>query len=326
MLPLAMPRPLVVGGDLPTPILPALGMDFMADSFQRLNNGSLETFDFASVATTQRSSSATYYDANGVLQSTAPNTPRFDHYPSGDNAPRGLLIEPSATNLVLQSENLDSSSWVKNNATITSNSATAPDGNLTADHLVEDTSSIAHQTFQTSSFVAGQQYCFSTYAKAGGREKLWLNFNQALFPVASSAFFDLTAGAVELQQSGADNAYIENIGDGWYRCCLIATAVSSGNTGIAVRMALNDLTFNYVGDGSSGIYIWGSQLETGAAATSYIHTNGTVITRDEDIITMPWTFGLDGTFQLRAKSRDPNSAQAAVAIDNGSSGNQLRWF
>lgn len=49
-----------------------------------------------------RAGSATYFDAEGVLQTASADVPRFDHDPAS-GALRGLLVEPSATNRLLNS-------------------------------------------------------------------------------------------------------------------------------------------------------------------------------------------------------------------------------
>jgi len=48
----------------------------------------------------------------------------------------------------------------------------------------------------------------------------------------------------------------------------------------------------YQGDGTSGIYIFGAQVETGTKATSYIPTNGTTVTRLADNISVPTPAGV----------------------------------
>ena len=41
---------------------------------------------------------------------------------------------------------------------------------------------------------------------------------------------------------------------------------------------------SYTGDGTSGIYVWGGQVETLPYATSIIETTGTTITRVADVV------------------------------------------
>ena len=54
---------------------------------------------FSDIFTFTRSTTGTYFDANGVMQTAASNTPRFDHDPVTGVA-KGLLVEEQRTNLV----------------------------------------------------------------------------------------------------------------------------------------------------------------------------------------------------------------------------------
>jgi hypothetical protein len=73
-------------------------------SFQR-DFASLKTLDHGTgpAITFTRASGATFFDADGVLQTAANNAPRFDHDPA-NGASRGLLIEEARTNSIRNSQ------------------------------------------------------------------------------------------------------------------------------------------------------------------------------------------------------------------------------
>jgi hypothetical protein len=75
-------------------VRPTFSRDFAGE--KTLNNGTGPAITFT------RASGATFFDANGVLQTAANAAPRFDHDPV-TGASRGLLIEEQRTNLLLNS-------------------------------------------------------------------------------------------------------------------------------------------------------------------------------------------------------------------------------
>jgi len=70
------------------------------------------------LTTTRASATATYFDANRVLQTALADTPRFNH----DNVTGqslGLLVEQASTNLMLRSRDLTNAAWnVQTNVTV----------------------------------------------------------------------------------------------------------------------------------------------------------------------------------------------------------------
>lgn len=253
-------------------------------SLTRANLGvSVRNFDFTTGTlpagvTFTRAGSATYFDANGVLQTAAADVPRFDHDPV-TKAPKGLLIEGSRTNLLTYSDQFDNAAWSKVRTSLSPNSGAGGFGDLTADKIVEDTSNNSHVVGRNVSFTAGTSYTFSIEVAAAGRNQWSFIFPSTAFTV-SRCIFDLTA-VTAVVTTGVATASIVSIGGGRYRCTATATAVSTTSSFIEIRLASAE-SDTYTGDGTSGIYVWGAQIEAGAFASSYIPTTTAAATRAAD--------------------------------------------
>jgi len=171
-------------------------------------------------------------------------------------------------NLLERTEEFDQDPpWTPTGASVTANAITAPDGTTTADKLVEDNSNGVHRVEPaTISAVSSTQYTASVYAKAGERNKVTI---LVLSTNTYGYIFDVQNGTlVQNAALAPDDQSITPVGDGWYRCTVTITTVTSAAT---VRIGSIDASNNliYQGDGTSGIYIWGAQLEQGSTATTY---------------------------------------------------------
>ena len=225
-----------------------------------------------------RSTGGTRVNKDGLIEVVSNNKPRIDFLNDSNGA---LLLEPTRSNLVTHSEDFSNASWTTNNATISVNQIISPDGTLNADKITEDSSNTDHKTRDTIVFSNGT-YTWSVLAKADERDFVAINVfdGTTLFGYT----FDLLNGSLGslVSGSGSVDANIENYGSGWYRCSISFTA-SSGTGQANVGAALNSTTISYQGDGTSGLYIWGAQLEAGSYATSYIPTQGATATRVAEV-------------------------------------------
>jgi hypothetical protein len=239
----------------------------------------------------------------------------------------GLLVEEQRTNLLVRSEEFDNASWLKANASVTANSISAPSGAATADTLVEDNALSAHVLQQSANVVSGTAYTLSCYAKPAGR-----NFAQLLmlggFAANITAFFDITTGAVGTT-AGSPTVTSTNVGNGWYRLSITATAISTTSTAIQLRPASSSSTAFYQGDGTSGIYVWGAQLEAGAFPTSYIPTTTAAVTRSADVASITgsafssWYSQDEGTMFADVTVLSTAKNNQVISIDDGTSGNRI---
>jgi len=293
-------------------------------------------FDFANTEqldpriTFTRSSNATYYDQFGVLKTAASGVARFDHNPvTGESL--GLEIEEQRTNLLTYSEQFDNAAWTKGLSSITTNAIAAPDGTLTADKLVEDTSNGSHLIRQSvTGLASGSTLTLSVYLKAAERTTAQIYFNDnASTGNRIQADFNLSSGTTSSATNfgtftGASSS-ITSVGNGWYRCTISGVAV--GVTAVGNRVIMS--TANYTGDGTSGIYIWGAQLEVGGFATSYIQTVASQVTRAADAASMTgtnfssWYSQGQGTLYTEFNPL-ALAASSGVVINDNTTSNRIR--
>lgn len=230
-----------------------------------------------------RSTTATYFDVDGVMQTAAIDVPRIGYSPS-THAHTGLIIEAAATNLLTYSEQFDNAAWTKTNATITANSLAAPDGTTTADSFIEAAGSSQKYMRVSLATVGPGTYTLSIYAKTlSGTRYLALEFDAGGGETRRS-FFDVANGTVTSNYNSAAGS-ITAIGGGWYRCAVTVTMVGAASSMWVYISNSSSSISGYTGDGTSGLYLWGAQLETGTAATSYVKTVAAAVTRAADVVT-----------------------------------------
>lgn len=212
-----------------------------------------------------------------VLQTAPAGVPRFDHNPvTGESL--GLLIEEQRTNVQAWSQQFDNAAWSKNNLTVAANTIIAPDGTLTGNKLIENAVNSTHTVSGTIS--AAGTCTLSVYLKAAERTRTNLNIYDVGAGTSYGASFDIYSGVVVTNSAG-NTATITPVGNGWFRCSISRAILGSGGPfTIFVSNAAGGSS--YQGDGYSGIYIWGAQLESGAFPTSYIKTEASQGTRAAD--------------------------------------------
>ena len=194
---------------------------------------------YADELTFSRNSLGSYTDANGLVQ-TMPY------------------------NLLTYSEDFTNADWNKFEATITANATNSPSGTLTADKFIPNVVSDGHTILQS---IVGAPQSFSVYAKASEYNTIIL-----LFTVHNArATFDLSNGTIT-ETDGTVIASVENVGNGWYRCAISTTLTDHNQARI---YAINGSTWadrNIAGNGTSGLFIWGAQLNQGSTALPYFAT------------------------------------------------------
>jgi hypothetical protein len=257
-----------------------------------------------------------------VLETAAIDAPRFDYNPI-TQAALGLLIEEQRTNLRTYSEDFTNAVWTKSASSITADTVVAPDGTLTGDKLVENTATSRHFVTTTLTLTANTVYTLSVYMKAGERTTASFgNSSTANWVGGATIVVNLATGVIT---SGTGT--IQSVGNGWYRVSITQTfGPANANGGMIIDL---QTTAGYTGNGYSGIYIWGAQLEAGAFATSYIPTVASQVTRSADNASMTgtnfssWFNAINGTL-FAEYSAVVSGTRTMAAINDNTTNESIR--
>ena len=248
------------------------------------------------------------------------NVPRLDY----DGDCPSLLLEPQRTNLITKSEYITGQ-----NVTITYNDITSPEGVVNAAKFVETTALNSHNVLQSSVIstnASAVTYTMSVFAKKKEREFIQLQFFADSTSTFSSAF-DLSNGTTD----GSSSTHkIEDYGNGWYRCSFTASITNStgGYNFARANIGQSSSSFYYTGDGVSGLYYYGFQLEEGSYATSYIPTYGTSVTRNNDQCSAADVSSLigqnEGSYYIEWTHRIADQTYSMFNISDGTNNNRVQ--
>ncbi len=269
----------------------------------------------------ERDSIATRVNKEGLIEVVGKDIPRIDYTDSADGV---LLLENSSTNLFEYSEDFSNSYWDKIGSSVTSGFI-SPDGTANAFKLVESTSNGTHK-IQRSNFPINVLRTLTVFAKKGENERIFLSDSNK-FARTVGVIFNLSSGILEYNQDASIyiNPKIEKYPNDWYRC----SVSFNNNTGLSVPSFGNASfeTNEYQGDGASGIYIYGAQLEVGSYPTSYIPTNGSTVTRVAETCTGSGdaaTFNdSEGVFMVEASKINDDGVNTNITISDSTNNNRI---
>lgn len=227
--------------------------------------GEAVTFTRTGNATCSMRGLATTGIANGDLVTCAGDQPRVERQSDGV---LGLRVESSGTNVLPRSSAVDNAIWTKQGGngpaapSATADTATAPDGTVTADTLGFPSVSVALAfsiAYQSLTGTAAPWTCsvFVRGASTSGTTYLALTPNSSSFSTSSCSF----------------------VSTSWTRCTLTATLTAATwyfQIGTDLRDGAQSST------PAQDVLVNGMGCETGAFATSYIPTVAAAVTRNEE--------------------------------------------
>ena len=249
--------------------------------FRRKGDGSTLNLDFTGgsldsrVVLTRSANTATYINSSGYVTTAAQDVARFDYDPT-TLAAKGLLIEGQAINILLQSESLGSSPWsAQNGATATNVSITNPANGATSTRITTGTASNA--IAQTPTYAGSSSHTLSIWVRSGTSTRL----NIGIYSGAGFVTGTISVLSGSATVTGTGLFTVTNLTSTWTRLQIVYTTLSAGALLIYPDTASPGASLN--------LYAWGAQLETGTAASSYIPTVASQVTRNPDLALMTST-------------------------------------
>src|SRR6266487_2716947 len=232
---------------------------------------------------------------DGYLQQLPSGVLCDGHYVNGLQT---TLVENAlATVDITNQEAIDNPSWFRNQIlAVTANVAKAPDGNLTADLVVENTAvltgSDSHYIQSNSTPIAlGDVLTGLIYVRSGGRYRGRVYFQGNGTFNAAGVIYDLHAQTLTATNFGTTGVVLASkltpLANGWFMIWWRAK-VDPAATSSVMTCQLTDGNGNatYTGDGVSGTYFWGA---TAVHGTTNVVASYTPASSAADVLSAPFT-------------------------------------
>jgi hypothetical protein len=226
------------------------------------------------------------------------------------------LVEVTPWNLVENSENF--SVWSAQGSSVSTDSTTAPNGTTTADTIIESNTTDEHNRFVEPNIGSGQ-FTYSVYLKKYNADWCALYvFNTAVGGVRHWVNLStLTAGTSANIGSGigTTSVSISDVGNGWCRASITFTNPSGNCRFYVANAQSNGGSSNYAGNGTSGVYAWGGQVNIGSTAKPYFPTTDRL-----NVPRLTYQNGGGGCPSLLLEKQSTNLFTYSEQIDNAA------WF
>lgn len=188
--------------------------------------------------------------------------------------------ELAATNLLFRSGQMDYPEWVKSRVTVVTDAADFPTTTTSAEKIVETTVNNTKFIQQTITPAGSTTYTFSVFLKAGERSSASVYFGIFGSQQATNIVTVDISGQTITSATDTSRCGIMRVNDDWVRVYTTITTVEAPTTINGTIQLLSPTgSTRYAGDGTSGFYAFGAQMELGGKPTSYISTTSAALTR-----------------------------------------------
>ena len=265
-----------------------------------------------------RASSGTVVNQSGLIETVGSGLPRIDFL---GNTKGALLLEPSRTNSISYSEDFSQSDWSKFRLSVSTDSIISPDGNSNTYEITEDSTNNSHVLRKYFGSL-NTDYSFSFFVKSKSGDRY---IELDLGHTTNKSIFDIENGIIISDTT--NNAKITSLDNDWYKISISDTVLLNENSYDIRLVDKSTGSDTYLGNGTSGVYIYGAQLEQGSYATSYIPTQGGVVTRladscnnggNEQVIN-----STEGVFYFEGSALADDGTNRYLSLNDGTTNNYI---
>jgi len=238
-------------------------------------------------------------------------------------------ITGTGQNFLTYSNTFTNGVWSLTNATVATTGATTdPLGGSNAFKLTDNTTNGNHSINQTDYVLAQEYVTSSIYAKSAEYSQIQLDMSDTSTGDVLCTFnlSTVSAGAVSAGGSWTNGtAVITSVGNGWYRCSLSASKGAGGANVISNFKIASAGSVSFAGTGTSGIYLYGAQLEAAnSVGVPVITTSSTVFNAPNLQLAGNKVLNLDQYGNLAVSPSYPSGALQAQATTSSATGGNAR--
>ena len=242
--------------------------------------------------TTTRNTVASRVNENGLIEEVAANVPRLDY---SDGGCPSLLLEGTATNVVVYSEDFTQTNWNSASGVQLSSTTTLTPSGSTNAVRIKNVGGVNNDLRSVVSITSGLTYTNSIYMRRVSG-----------------------VGSVILKHVNGGGSSINGLTSEWQK--FSSTVLSNSTNG---RFYLEVRTLN------DEIEVWGAQTEQNSYSTSYIKTIGTAQTRSADTATGAGdatTFNSsEGVLMFEVSTLTSSGGNRIISLTDGTSANKLEF-
>ncbi len=239
------------------------------------------------------------------------------------------LFEPQSTNLVTYSEDL--STYTTTQTTVSTTTEKSPIKSVTPFLITEIAATNQHYIGGNSISLSGNNTlsCFVKNVSLGRYFKMW---GLGLGAINEAVIFDTNTETIYEPPTTTvyvgGSAKLEDYGNGWFRCSITINTTITSFLAVGLINTVTGFGNNtYLGDITKSVLMTGIQIENQSYATSYIPTDGTTVTRNQDVCNNGGSLAsinsTEGVFYAEIAANNNDLTNRVISLSDGSTSNRV---